>query len=93
MRGLVDALDELFDARAALFGDKLGRRSADTLDKIKPENLRRQVATMAVLAYYLAEMPEPAVQKDELSSAKQARAKGNLDLLLHLPNSELGSRI
>ena len=33
--------------------------AADTLDKIKPENLRRQVATMAVLAYYLAEMPEP----------------------------------
>ncbi|MDB5977201.1 MAG: peptidase family protein [Nevskia sp.] len=33
--------------------------AADTLDKVKPENLRRQVATMAVLAYYLAEMPEP----------------------------------
>ena len=41
----------------------------------------------------LAEMPEPAVQKDELSRAKQARAKGNLDRLRHLPNSELGSRI
>jgi len=33
--------------------------AADTLDKIKPENLRRQVAVLAVLAYYLAEMPEP----------------------------------
>lgn len=33
--------------------------AADTLDKVKPENLRRQVATMAVLAYYLAEMPDP----------------------------------
>ncbi|MFI4979737.1 MAG: M20/M25/M40 family metallo-hydrolase [Nevskiales bacterium] len=33
--------------------------AADTLDKVKPDNLRRQVATMAVLAYYLAEMPEP----------------------------------
>ncbi|HWY23778.1 MAG TPA: M20/M25/M40 family metallo-hydrolase [Nevskia sp.] len=33
--------------------------AADTLDKVKPENLRRQVAVMAVLAYYLAEMPEP----------------------------------
>jgi len=33
--------------------------AADTLDKVKPENLRRQVAVLAVLAYYLAEMPEP----------------------------------
>jgi Zn-dependent M28 family amino/carboxypeptidase len=33
--------------------------AADTLDKVNPDNLRRQVATMAVLAYYLAEMPEP----------------------------------
>jgi len=33
--------------------------AADTLDKVKPEYLRRQVAVMAVLAYYLAEMPEP----------------------------------
>jgi hypothetical protein len=32
--------------------------AADTLDKVDPDNLRRQVATMAVLAYYLAEMPE-----------------------------------
>ena len=32
--------------------------AADTLDKANPDNLRRQVATMAVLAYYLAEMPE-----------------------------------
>lgn len=33
--------------------------AADTLDKVDPEDTRRQVATMAVLAYYLAEMPEP----------------------------------
>lgn len=33
--------------------------AADTLDKVDPQNLRSQVATMAVLAYYLAEMPEP----------------------------------
>jgi hypothetical protein len=33
--------------------------AADTLDKVDPENLRTQVATMAVLAYYLAELPEP----------------------------------
>ncbi|MFI4890573.1 MAG: M20/M25/M40 family metallo-hydrolase [Steroidobacterales bacterium] len=33
--------------------------AADTLDKVNPENLRSQVATMAVLAWYLADMPEP----------------------------------
>jgi hypothetical protein len=41
---------------------------ADTLDKVDPDNLRRQVATMAVLAYYLAEMPEalpPKAIKDQ----------------------------
>ena len=33
--------------------------AADTLDKVNPENLRTQVATMAVLAYFLAELPSP----------------------------------
>lgn len=33
--------------------------AADTLDKVEPENLNSQAAVMAVLAYYLAEMPEP----------------------------------
>jgi carboxypeptidase Q len=33
--------------------------AADTLDKVDPQNLRTQVATLAVLAYYLAELPEP----------------------------------
>jgi len=32
---------------------------ADTLDKVDPENLRRQVAMFAMLTWYLAEMPEP----------------------------------
>jgi hypothetical protein len=32
--------------------------AADTLDKVDPESLRTQIATMAVLAYYLAELPE-----------------------------------
>jgi hypothetical protein len=32
--------------------------AADTLDKVEPHNLRSQVAAMAVLAYYLAELPE-----------------------------------
>ena len=30
---------------------------ADTLDKVEPENLRRQVAMLAMLTWYLAEMP------------------------------------
>ena len=32
--------------------------AADTLDKVDPDDFRRQVAVMAVLAYYLADMPE-----------------------------------
>ncbi|HEY0801988.1 MAG TPA: M20/M25/M40 family metallo-hydrolase [Steroidobacteraceae bacterium] len=32
--------------------------AADTLDKIDPDNIRRQVAVLAMIAYYLAEMPE-----------------------------------
>ena len=31
---------------------------ADTLDKVDPQDFRRQVAVMAVLAYYLAESPQ-----------------------------------
>lgn len=43
--------------------------AADTLDKVEPENLRRQVAVLALLAWTLADMPQalphlPAV-KDE----------------------------
>jgi carboxypeptidase Q len=33
--------------------------AADTLDKVEPDNIRRQVAVLAIMAYYLAEMPEP----------------------------------
>jgi carboxypeptidase Q len=33
--------------------------AADTLDKVDPQSLRTQVATMAVLAYFLAQLPEP----------------------------------
>ena len=33
--------------------------AADTLDKVDPQNFRTQIATMAVLAYFLAELPEP----------------------------------
>jgi carboxypeptidase Q len=31
---------------------------ADTLDKVEPDNLRRQVAVLAMMAYFLAEMPD-----------------------------------
>lgn len=37
--------------------------AADTLDKVDPDNLRRQVATLAVLAYRLAEMPQELPRK------------------------------
>jgi hypothetical protein len=33
--------------------------AADTLDKIDPDNIRRQAAVMAMMAYFVAEMPEP----------------------------------
>jgi len=33
--------------------------AADTLDKVEPDNIRRQVALMAMMAYFVAEMPEP----------------------------------
>jgi hypothetical protein len=32
--------------------------AADTLDKVSPLDLHRHVATMAVLAYFLADRPE-----------------------------------
>ena len=32
--------------------------AADTLDKVDPANLQSQIATMGVLAYYLADLPE-----------------------------------
>ena len=35
---------------------------ADTLDKVNPENLRRQVAMFAMLTWYLAEMPDTLQQ-------------------------------
>lgn len=33
--------------------------AADTLDKVDPDALRRHVAVMAMLAYWLADLPEP----------------------------------
>ena len=52
----VPGFDPLVDTRAYF---NYHHTAADTLDKVEPENLRRQVAVLAVLAYYLAEMPEP----------------------------------
>ena len=40
----------------------LHHTAADTLDKVDPENLRRQVAVLAMLTWYLAEMGEPFEQ-------------------------------
>jgi carboxypeptidase Q len=33
--------------------------AADTLDKVDPDNIRRQVAVLAMMAYFLADMPDP----------------------------------
>jgi Zn-dependent M28 family amino/carboxypeptidase len=33
--------------------------AADTLDKVDPDNIRRQAALMAMMAYFVAELPEP----------------------------------
>ena len=32
--------------------------AADTLDKVDQDNLRRQVALLAMMAYFVAELPE-----------------------------------
>jgi carboxypeptidase Q len=32
--------------------------AADTLDKVEPENIQRQVAVLAMMAYFIAELPE-----------------------------------
>ena len=33
--------------------------NSDTLDKVNPQDLRKCIATLAVMAYILADMPEP----------------------------------
>lgn len=40
--------------------------AADTLDKVVPDHLRRQVALLAMLGWYLANMPEPIGRSPEL---------------------------
>lgn len=44
--------------------------AADTLDKVEPDNIRRQVALLAVLAYYLAEMPQPLPRLPQVPQEK-----------------------
>jgi len=38
--------------------------NADTLDKVNPEDIQKQVAAMAVMAYVLADMPGRLVERD-----------------------------
>ena len=52
----VPGFSPLVDARSYF---SYHHTAADTLDKVEPQSLQSQVATMAVLAYFLAEMPEP----------------------------------
>jgi carboxypeptidase Q len=53
--GGVPTLAPIVDTRAYF---DYHHSAADTLDKIEPENIRRQVALMAMMAYFVAEMPE-----------------------------------
>lgn len=52
----VPGFSPLVDARSYF---SYHHTAADTLDKVQPQDLQSQVATMAVLAYYLAELAEP----------------------------------
>jgi carboxypeptidase Q len=51
----VPTLSPIVDARTYF---DYHHSAADTLDKIDPDNIRRQVALMAMMAYFVAEMPE-----------------------------------
>ncbi|HYM34474.1 MAG TPA: M20/M25/M40 family metallo-hydrolase, partial [Steroidobacteraceae bacterium] len=51
----VPGFEPLFDVRHYF---DYHHTPADTLDKVDPKNLQRIVATMAVLAYFIADMPE-----------------------------------
>jgi carboxypeptidase Q len=45
---------------------------ADTLDKVDPRNLQQHVAMMAVTAYVLADLPDPAWRREQPAEADQA---------------------
>ena len=55
----VPSFEPLLDTRSYF---SYHHTAADTLDKVEPENLRRQVALLAMLTWYLAEMPVPLQQ-------------------------------
>ncbi len=48
--------------------------AADTLDKVDPQDLRRCVAALAVMAYILADMPEGLVSPSPIGNDARARA-------------------
>jgi hypothetical protein len=50
MRGLQTTGEHYFDWH---------HTNSDTLDKVNPQDLRKCIATLAVMAYILADMPEP----------------------------------
>jgi carboxypeptidase Q len=52
----VPSFEPLLDSRSYF---NYHHTAADTLDKVDPDNLKRQVALLAMLTWYLAEMPEP----------------------------------
>jgi carboxypeptidase Q len=54
--GGVPTLAPIVDTRTYF---DLHHSAADTLDKIDPDNIRRQVAILAMMAYFIAEMPDP----------------------------------
>ncbi len=66
-RSVAADISPLQDAGVPGFQPKLDTRhyfdyhhsGADTLDKVEPENLRRNVAVTAALTWWLADMPEP----------------------------------
>jgi carboxypeptidase Q len=64
--GGVPSFEPLVDGRSYF---NYHHTSADTLDKVDPENLRRHVAVMSLYAWYLAEMGDPigraAVPKEQ----------------------------
>jgi carboxypeptidase Q len=55
-RGGVPIFEPLLDNRTYF---NYHHTPADTLDKVVPDNVRRQVALMGMLSWYLANMPEP----------------------------------
>ena len=63
----VPSFEPMLDARSYF---SYHHTPADTLDKVEPENLKKQVAMLAMLTWYLAEMPDqlthlPVIKDEE----------------------------